>query len=165
MFTKERVNEILAVCDKATEGPWEAIDIPGDVTFVYAKRPILVSDENICIDCSLSDADFIALARTVLPQLAQRVLELEGEVDPYWMNKAQELDTENAKLRAVAEAAEELYYMITNFGDFRNGNSYNGIDEGEVMAGKAIAKFEQALAAAGYGGEGNDSSNSDKYRE
>ena len=71
MFTEEQVNEILAVCDKATEGPWEAIDIPGDVTFVYAKRPILVSDENICIDCSLSDADFIALARTVLPQLAE----------------------------------------------------------------------------------------------
>lgn len=87
MFTEEQINEILAVCEKATEGPWEAIDIPGDVTFVYAKRPILVSDENICIDCSLSDANFIALARTVLPQLAEEVI----------------------KLRAVAEVAKHFY--------------------------------------------------------
>jgi len=51
------------------------------------------------------------------------------------------------KYRAVVEAAKELYYMVINFGDFRNGNSHMGIDEGEVMAGKVIAKFEQTLSA------------------
>ncbi len=42
-----------------------------------------------------------------VPELAKRVIELEGQVDPYWMNKAQELEAENAKLRAVAEEPNE----------------------------------------------------------
>ncbi len=51
--------------------------------------------------------DFITIARIALPEFAERVIELEGQVDPYWMNKAQELEAENAKLRAVAEEPNE----------------------------------------------------------
>jgi hypothetical protein len=51
------------------------------------------------------------------------------------------------KYRAMIEVAKELYYMVTNFGNFKNGNSYMGIDEGEVMASKVIAKFEKALSS------------------
>lgn len=120
MFTEEQVNEILAVCDKATEGPWEAIDIPGDVTFVYAKRPILVSDENICIDCSLSDADFIALARTALPQLAEdyrkllavaeaakKVIEQYNDIDSEILDRAYALENLVSALADAGYGGEE----------------------------------------------------------
>lgn len=46
--------------------------------------------------------------RAVHPHLAQRVLKLEGEVDLYWMNKAQEIEDENAKLRADNAALWEV---------------------------------------------------------
>ncbi len=137
--------EVLAVCEKATEGPWKVIDIPGDVTFVYTKRPISASDENICIDCSLSDANFIALARTALPEFAQRIIELE-EINASirnW-NACEEhlhktLLDENANLRVVAEAAS-LHVIAEVRGTW---------DDRRVL----FAELKQALATAGYGGD------------
>jgi len=133
MFTKERVNEILAACSKATEEPWVRLAAP-DYAEIYAS-PLISTSFPLALVASADNADFIALARTVLPQLAQRVLELEGEVDPYWMNKAQELEKENAKLRAVAEIA------------------HNACEELEGHGLYAINKLHQTLADAGYWGE------------
>ena len=62
------------------------------------------------------------------------------------LDKLAALSEENAKLLAVVEVAKELYYMGTNFGNYENGNTCMGIDEGKVMAGKVFGKFEKALA-------------------
>lgn len=96
MFTEKQINEILAVCGKATPGPWEAEHgewdcnwecghkagdpechkeicecehikqyIPADV------RPLFTVDCGDFMGLSDDNADFIALARTALPQLAE----------------------------------------------------------------------------------------------
>jgi hypothetical protein len=117
MFTEEQLAEILAVCEKATEGPWET-------TGRGSEYVINKNNFNICLTRRSHDAQFIALARTALPQLAE---------------KAQELEAENAKLRAVAETA--LLFIIA---------AVNG------TAGDRLALFAElwrTLVAAGYGGE------------
>lgn len=154
MFTEKQLAEILAVCEKATPGPWDFDEdiwwenTPGEqekhgglIVYPLANEDLTVAGVNHYFDRKQgkANAQLIALARTVLPQLAQRVLELEGEVDPYWMNKAQELDTENAKLRAVAEAAS-LHVIAEVRGTW---------DDRRVL----FAELKQALATAGYGGE------------
>ncbi len=53
---------------------------------------------------------------------------------------------ENDRLHKVVEAAEETLLMCDNAGDFRNGNSCYGIDEGQVAADKILDKLRQALS-------------------
>lgn len=53
----------------------------------------------------------------------------------------------------IVEAAKSLLVLCVNCGDFRNGITAYGIDEGEVVARKTIAKLEQALAELERGGE------------
>lgn len=53
---------------------------------------------------------------------------------------------ENDRLHKVVEAAKETLLMCDNAGDFRNGNSYYGIDEGQTAADKILGKLRQALA-------------------
>ena len=53
---------------------------------------------------------------------------------------------ENDKLHKVVEVAREMLLLCENAGDFRNGNTYHGIDEGQVMADKILDKLRQALA-------------------
>lgn len=88
MFTEEQINEILAVCGKATPGPWYGLQDAGVFTNPEHEKPIFETGCGCCTSADLKteDADFIALARTVLPQLAE----------------------EYRKLLAVAEAAEKL---------------------------------------------------------
>jgi hypothetical protein len=131
MNIEKQINEILAVCEKATPGPWEVKDM--DDCFIEPR--ICMIPGNGCYDYEKrgGNADFITLARTALPQLAQRVIELETEVSALrealggekvadWAYEAvkcrketiaantekYKLREENAKLRAVAEAAEKL---------------------------------------------------------
>lgn len=78
MFTEEQLAEILEICNKATKGPW-AITQPG----INDKSVYIVQDKYLKDDyrqgvCKLvhkpkieEDAQFIALARTALPQLAE----------------------------------------------------------------------------------------------
>ncbi len=138
MFTEEQLAEILAVCEKATEGPWEVEHgewdcnwecghkagdpechkeicecehikqyIPADV------RPLFTVDCGDFMGLSDDNADFIALARTALPQL----------VEDY------------RKLLVVAEAARVVCEELEGHGLY------------------AISRLWEALATAGYGGE------------
>ena len=121
--------EVLGICDKATEGPWQIVE--------QGKwgRFVLDGNNNYALEMDYPENDnFVVVARAVLPELAQRVIELEGKVDPYWMNKAQELEKENAKLRAVAEIA------------------HNACEELEGHGLYCITELKQALTDAGYGG-------------
>ena len=88
MFTEERISEILAVCEKATPEPWHIVknhlyhsEIKSD------KRELIACIETVKEGSEEHNAQFIALARTVLPQLAEEVI----------------------KLRAVAEVAKHFY--------------------------------------------------------
>jgi hypothetical protein len=166
MFTEKQLAEILEVCEKLPKGPWEWVEdkFHGGYSGLVDAENKEVLFPNCCNDGDEGAAwfedyatpevrHFITLARTALPQLAQRVIELEGQVDPYWMNKAQELEEENAKLRAVAEAAEEIEWVY-------GGDNPEGMwlycpccGKGEVDGHSADCKLHIALAAAGYGGE------------
>jgi hypothetical protein len=53
----------------------------------------------------------------------------------------------------IVEAAKSLLVLCVNCGDFRNGITAYGIDEGEVWARKIITKLQQALAGLERGGE------------
>jgi len=137
MFTKEQINEILAVCEKATPGPWKVVE--GKSFGVQSEN------RNIASCFRTENEQFIALARTVLPQLAQRVMELEGKVDPYWMNKAQELEAENAKLQATIAATQDALEEIKARCELRRQD-----DDAHY---ENYYEAKKALAAAGYGGE------------
>ena len=131
--------EVLALCEKATPGPWQIIE-QGKL-----GRFVLDGNNNYALEMDYPENDnFVVVARAVLPELAQRVIELEGKVDPYWMNKAQELEKENAKLRAVAEVAKHFYGICFDMPiDFPSA--------GPFVWG--MGDLKDALAAAGYGGE------------
>ena len=74
MFTKEQINEILAICEKATEGPWEvSIHPAGWIDIDHPKDPA----QRLAIIVTKDDADFITLARTALPQLVEDYRKLE----------------------------------------------------------------------------------------
>lgn len=103
-YTLEQVKE---ACGKATPGPWKGSFPLQDQTWILIGTKLCT--DNIARVSKLEDAEFIALARTALPELVARVRELEGETDPYWMNKARELEAENSVLRkALFKFAREL---------------------------------------------------------
>ena len=88
MFTEERISEILAVCEKATPEPWHIVknhlyhsEIKSD------KRELIACIETVKEGSEEHNAQFIAISRTALPQLAEEVI----------------------KLRAVAEVAKHFY--------------------------------------------------------
>lgn len=123
--------EVLKICNKATEGPWET-------TGRGSEYVINKNNFNVCLTRRSHDAQFIALARTALPEFAQRVIELEDE---------------NAKLRAVAEAAKGIEWVY-------GGDNLEGMwllcpccGKGEIDGHNDDCKLHQALVAAGYGGE------------
>lgn len=103
-FTLEQIEE---VCKAATHGPWIRQDTP-DYAEIHAL-PLIEGLLPLAMVANADNADFIALARTALPELVARVRELEGETDPYWMNKARELEAENSVLcKALFKFAREL---------------------------------------------------------
>ena len=125
--------KVLEICEKATEGPWQIVE--------QGKwgRFVLDGNNNYALEMDYPENDnFVVVARTALPELAQRVIELEEE---------------NAKLQAVAEAAKEIEWVY-------GGDNPEGMwlccpccGKGEVDGHSADCKLHIALAAAGYGGE------------
>jgi len=93
MFTKQRIDEILAMREKATKGPW---------CFVEPKRndgegySIYQTPGNYGqaitgwgqVTQTKENAEYIVAACNTFPELAQRVLELEAEV-----NRLQEIES------------------------------------------------------------------------
>lgn len=75
MFTEERIKEILAVCDKATEGPWkyEREEQSANAFGLNLVFETVVDANGVKILRSHDKwlAQFIAISRTALPQLAE----------------------------------------------------------------------------------------------
>jgi hypothetical protein len=131
MFTEKQINEILAVCEKATPGPWEVKDM--DDCFIEPR--ICMIPGNGCYDYEKrgGNADFIALARTALPQLAEEVI----------------------KLLAVAEAGKiSLRHCLPEPNEDEECVVCDGYPDAcpQCEAGK-LREALITLADAGYGGE------------
>lgn len=73
MITKEQLTEWQKLCDEATPGPWEE-----DAGLVTADDCF----KGLCYDISDEDAAFIVAARTAMPALIARVIELEAMLCP-----------------------------------------------------------------------------------
>jgi hypothetical protein len=88
-----------------------------------------------------------------MPELAHRVIELEGQVDPYWMNRAHELETEVIRLREEAEKLilkwqQKLEHLRANQNNYQMWQVVTGV----IMAYETcIDELEQALGAEGSG--------------
>lgn len=132
MFTKERIAELRALCDGATEGPWEHVFNEDESweTVRCADSLVAKVDSEYSFEQDAKDAQFIAAARTALPELLDEVERLKNSPD--WLdrelakggdvvravhiteveNEAElgRLDAENARLRAA------LVYALKNRG-------------------------------------------------
>ena len=117
--------EVLGICDKATEGPWQIVE--------QGKwgRFVLDGNNNYALEMDYPENDnFVVVARTALPELAQRVIELEEE---------------NAKLQATIAATQDALEEIKARCELRR-QDHDAHYENYYEAKKA-------LAAAGYGGD------------
>lgn len=161
---KYDLKEIMEICNKATEGPWETAGRGSE--YVINKNNF-----NVCLTRRSYDAQFIALARTTLPEFAQRVVDLEKQLesltpggsefhsDPerciQWVKdrlatvskqvkKRKEAEAENAKLRATIAAMQDALEEVKARCELRRQD-----DDAHY---ENYYEAKKALAAAGYGG-------------
>lgn len=73
-MTPEQLDEIEARANRATEGPWEVI---GGGEYVTGVSIVVAPDDG---GVTSADAEFIASARTDVPQLVAEVRRLQGQV-------------------------------------------------------------------------------------
>ena len=128
--------EVLEECKKATPG-WRRGNLASTIVTDAIDENVFGDKANrdfyggslVAESIHPANRDFAILARNVLPELAQRVIELEAE---------------NARLRAVAEVAKHFYGICFDMPiDFPSA--------GPFVWG--MGDLKDALAAAGYGGE------------
>jgi hypothetical protein len=81
---KARLDAIRARCEAATPGPWNAID-KGNTVPSYAIRHFAVGEKCVNVASGIStktgDADFIANARTDVPDLLAEVEKLREQLE------------------------------------------------------------------------------------
>ena len=138
MFTKEQINEILAVCEKSPLGPWKyerEEQSSGAESGLKLVFETVVDANGVRILRSHDKwlAQFIALARTALPQLAEELI----------------------KLRAVAEAGKiSLRHCLPEPNEDEECVVCDGYPDAcpQCEAGK-LREALITLTIAGYGGE------------
>jgi hypothetical protein len=73
-------NADLALCEAASVGPWEKVDVVEEgYETVYST--VNSSYEQICCYATLNNAAFIAAARDALPHWIFRAVEAETEIE------------------------------------------------------------------------------------
>ncbi len=103
-MTEQRIKELRGLCERASKGPWNWIDdtLCADREFPVVLKSTLESNEEAGLFIHGCDKEFIAAARTAVPELlddndrleienatleavniglAQQILELKGEHD------------------------------------------------------------------------------------
>lgn len=79
MISEKKLQEWERLANEATPGPWKYGDDAGDC---YCKR-YEIYDGEMCLICpeivSKKDAEFIVMARNVIPQLITIIRDLEKE--------------------------------------------------------------------------------------
>ena len=106
MITNKELDRLQKLCDGATAGPWHTEDVGEPPT-----RRWVVDARNRCVAGGSAggtgprafDSDFIAAARTAMPQLIAEVLRLTDE--NAFLRKAYR---EKAELMRLASAAQEI---------------------------------------------------------
>ncbi len=120
--------KVLEVCEKAPVGPWkyEREEQSANAFGLNLVFETVVDANGVKILRSHDKwlAQFIAISRTALPQLAEEVI----------------------KLRAVARVAGQIQYMVEHYIRCCGGTS-------NIEIAEEYKQAMQALAAAGYGGE------------
>lgn len=74
-------------------------------------------------------------------------LEALGAINKVLASPGSEVGEKMKRLREIAKQADIVHSMCVNMGDFRNGNTHQGIDEGEVMANRELEALRQLLEA------------------
>lgn len=87
-MTRPDIDTMDAMVVKATEGPWRSqhnIDFPWDPGYLVYRAPTdggpFGSSGDIGWQASEADADFIAAARTFVPEVIAYVRELKAEIE------------------------------------------------------------------------------------
>ena len=97
-----RLDEIRARCEAATPGPWNAID-KGNTVPSYAIRHFAVGEKCVNVASGISpktgDADFIAHARTDVPDMLDEIERLTADLAA--------MTADRDEWRRRAEAAED----------------------------------------------------------
>jgi hypothetical protein len=90
--------QVREVCDKATAGPWSQILDGDDRWFIEAD-----SDEEVARRLNENNADFIALARTALPEALDEIERLRTALEQIVDSSVASLEA--TELTAIARAA------------------------------------------------------------
>jgi hypothetical protein len=83
----ETAQKALELSAKATPGPWDRVDAPNHPGFGEFAGQVMVYANALPLcgyrgpPMTPDDCDLIAFARTAMPELANEVLRLRGEVD------------------------------------------------------------------------------------
>lgn len=94
-------DQLRALADAATEGPWELI---GGGEYVTGVSILVAPDDG---GVTSADAAFIAAARNALPQLLDQLDQQEAELDS-WMARAYEAEGKLWKAEARIKAARDV---------------------------------------------------------
>lgn len=97
---RERLRKLA---DAAARGPWE-VDDGGGYDFSVTQGP---DGDYIACDVTPRDAEFIAAARTAIPQLLDLLDQAEAELDS-WMTRAYEAEGKLWKAEARIKAVEDV---------------------------------------------------------
>lgn len=150
---RQAIETLLKLREKATPGPvtikyedlgdeivcWAPIEIIGANNFrIVAYDGGLAPDDEWQVETLEANAALIVFAFNQASDLARKLLAA--------MDETTEKDRKIERLERVAKQAEVVHSMCVNIGDFRNGITYQGIDEGEVMANRELESLKQALA-------------------
>ena len=98
---RERLRKLA---DAAARGTWE-VDDGGGYDFSVTQGP---DGDYIACDVTPRDAEFIAVARTAIPQLLDLLDQAEAELDS-WMARAYEAEGKLWKAEAWIKAVQELH--------------------------------------------------------
>ncbi len=176
MFTEKQLAEILAVCEKATPGPWDFDEdiwwenTPGEqekhgglIVYPLANEDLTVAGVNHYFDRKQgkANAQLIALARTALPQLAEEIIKLREKYEQ--PNPKCGKGHENTLPLALWDCpmcTEELTEENTKLRAVaRVAGQIQYMVEHYIRCCGGSAnidiaeEYKQALATAGYGGE------------
>jgi len=114
---KTKLQEIKGRADRATAGPWERTKF----------NNIIVNKEEIVSAEYAADIKFIAHARQDVPWLLDMIQQLQG------------------RERVLRDALELLTGMCESVGNFSNGVTHQGMDQGDIMAGQVIDRARELL--------------------
>ncbi len=145
-MTPEKLKEIEARCEAASEGPWRRDEVFLERTSVFGPMPVqLVIVDKVQFQ---SDAAFIAHARTDVPDLIARVKELEG------LNERLKQEAQSHAYEAKAQRAtvHECNQAVTQgTGEPADWHGANPVKDELSRLRARVRELEERIASAKSG--------------